>query len=647
MVHKVYSITGKIAELALENGTDFARFQPGKRRQVIDLEAVRSLIDKGLYKWCSLEVWTRHRQNYEDWTVGVDDSRTDYVTFSAPELSELNQMKDLRAALTLTKKSTGPIKEIPAAIVNSLIKAIEINNLKEIERLAPIGANGSVGKRPLNEAAKAGRIDILELLLPHCDANAVSDEYSPATALMDAVNSNQLECAKWLLKNSDPKAGNLNGDTALMAAAVKNDRKMVDLLLPVSDANARNSKGGTALMQAAKYRRLDCLLALLPVSNPDLKNEEGNSAFFVVSHACRKDSSHSRSLMAVDCLSALASVTDSKATDAEGNTMLSSMAAMSLGYPERELFKILLSTCDATHANSKGNTALMIGVSQPEIVELLLPFCDPDHKNDEGETALMIAARQGSADSVRLLVSKANANLKDKVGNTALMMSLDGMSNANRTHINFFRIALRLIPISEVDAQNSLGETPLMKSTRTDNLELFELMLPRANVDLQNVKGETALMLIPPRENEAFFELLAPISNVNIQDQNGRTALMNFPSYSTARMEKLIRLSNVDLHDKDGMTALMIAALDGNREAVDMLLEFCDARLTNFKGQTAQKLAREANNEDVAVKISRVEDIQNEQRALSVLIPDKPKKTAIKPKKIAIKPTAPRIRRGL
>lgn len=640
MVHKVYSIKGKIAELALENGTDFARFRFGKPRQEIDLKAVRSLIDKGIYKWCSLEAWTRHRQFYEDWTVGVDDSRTDYVTFSAPKLSELNEMKDLRAALTLTKKSAGPIKEIPAAIVSSLIKAIETNNIKEIERLAPIGANGSVGKRPLNEAAKAGRIDILEMLIPHCDANAVSDEYSPGTALMDAVYSGQFECAKWLIKNCDPKVGSPNGDTALMVAASNHDYRMVDLLLPVSDANSRNLKGETALIQAASHLRLDCLSALLPVSNPDLKNEEGNSAFFVVSNSCRKHSSHSRSLMAVDCLSALASVSDPKATDAEGNTMLSSMAAMSLGYPERALFKTLLSRCDATHANSIGNTALMIGVSQPEIVEMLLPFCDPDHQNDEGETALMIAARRGSADSVRLLLSKANANLKDKVGNTALMMSLDGMSNANRTHVNFFRIALRLIPISDVNVQNDLGETPLMKSMRMDCFELFELMLQRANVDLQNVQGETALMLISPRENEAFFDLLAPISNVNIQDQNGRTALMNLPSYSTERMEKLIRLSNVDLQDKDGMTALMIAALDGNVEAVDMLLEFSDACLTNLKGQTAQKLAREADNEDVAIKIARVEDIQKEQHALSVLIADKPPRTPVKP-------TAPRRRRGI
>lgn len=76
------------------------------------------------------------------------------------------------------------------------------------------------------------------------------------------------------------------------------------------------------------------------------------------------------------------------------------------------------------HRDSAGNTAFMIAVRQGHMA-LAQRLCERganiDAQNDEGETALILEAKNPrDAQSPPWLISKANVNLSDRVGRTAL-----------------------------------------------------------------------------------------------------------------------------------------------------------------------------------------------------------------------------------
>jgi ankyrin repeat protein len=265
-------------------------------------------------------------------------------------------------------------------------------------------------------------------------------------------------------------------------------------------------------------------------------------------------------------------------------------------------------------------------------IRKLLPISDANHQNGEGDTALIIAAKCCRIDAVRLLAPETDVNLRNKEGRNALMECLDALSKsssyggASRGSISNYplaamRCALRLLPLTnlEAQAQDSNGETALMKAIGNDSLELFEIILPRSDANLRNANGETALMLADFRTERAFFDLLLPLSDANIQDNKGRTALMRARSDKEA-IRVLLTRSNVNAQDNEGFTALMHAADQEWEGVVDLLLPHANVTLKNRAGETAQVLARKCGNTNLANRIRDKEVSQNEHAELQDLI---------------------------
>lgn len=107
---------------------------------------------------------------------------------------------------------------------------------------------------------------------------------------------------------------------------------------------------------------------------------------------------------------------------------------------------------------------------------------------DTGDAALHIAAKRSDAPWMGFLLQQgANPNLKDRSGNTPLII----VTNAGFNDGVQLLIALK----ADVNATNDSGETPLIKAVQVRRLDIVRTLLDAgARTDLtDNITGLTAL----------------------------------------------------------------------------------------------------------------------------------------------------------
>ncbi|KAK4196139.1 ankyrin repeat-containing domain protein [Triangularia verruculosa] len=214
---------------------------------------------------------------------------------------------------------------------------------------------------------------------------------------------------------------------------------------------------------------------------------------------------------------------------------------------------------------------------------------DPDIRDEDGLTPLMFACERSHQENViTLLDLGANASLKTAGGRTALHFAVMGDIAAP--------LILRLIASGcEVDAQDSDGETPLIRAARANKPNTINTLLDLgANASLKTAKGRTALHFTALNNITAplILRLIASNCEVDARDSDGDTPLM-----CAARANKLDTVNT--LLDKQAnpklsdytyhQTPLMWAAENGNHEIVKRLCPISDvnASATGWRNMRA------------------------------------------------------------
>lgn len=104
---------------------------------------------------------------------------------------------------------------------------------------------------------------------------------------------------------------------------------------------------------------------------------------------------------------------------------------------------------------------------------------------DSGDAPIHITVRRSDAVWMAFLLrAGANPNVRDREGNTPLMLA---------TQVRWTEGLRLLLDLRvQVDAQNRLGETALLKATQARDLETVKLLLEaRANPDIADNSGRT------------------------------------------------------------------------------------------------------------------------------------------------------------
>lgn len=186
---------------------------------------------------------------------------------------------------------------------------------------------------------------------------------------------------------------------------------------------------------------------------------------------------------------------------------------------------------------------------------------------------------------LKILFNHVNINYKDKFGNTALLNTIENNDtdkmNFIITHPQIDILATNLhgqnalIKVVEqtnyvyastlltqlknhnnfkviINQPNNLNETPILISTKKDNLELFKLFY-NYGVDLNcvDINGQSLLHHAIKNNNNEIFEILINDKNVNIniQDYDGVTPLMMVVNNNDMnKIYRLLNRENLDLN---------------------------------------------------------------------------------------------------
>lgn len=324
------------------------------------------------------------------------------------------------------------------------------------------------GSSPIIEAARAGHLEIVRMLVEHdppADVNLPDGE--GRTALLCAAENGQIRVVNYLaeLGSTYLESRDARGRTALVAAAINGHLNVVLTLAP--GRFWMPELVDSALCAAAEAGQVDVVGLLLPIAHPfaqypSLLDANNPETFTALEHAVRQGHadvvrvclqfsatiSHGSLLGAVAHSACLAELLESgflgpgriDLRDRRGRTALA--LAIEQGYYEsaRLLLKHeanpltfdmygrtpLHHAAVVSRAPTPGHKPLLKG----ELVELLLEYMDdgaPIHvQDDNGVTPLLAAVKAGAVYSVRALLRRDGAGaLRPHAGHSAFWTAIE------------------------------------------------------------------------------------------------------------------------------------------------------------------------------------------------------------------------------
>ena len=249
-----------------------------------------------------------------------------------------------------------------------------------------------------------------------------------------------------------------------------------------------------------------------------------------------------------------------------GETFL--MLACAYGHKDIVL-TLLENGADPIICDNKGNSALhhVLWSNSSEdnilgIIQTLLSWnINVNAQNNNGITPLMIACSKGYTEAILLLLDKADPNITDNKGKTALMYTCEN------EHIKIIEHLLRTYEADPLQKSNN-GISALSYAAYSGNIDVINILLHKYNPNQEEIeKAVTAACYGGHKESVIF---LGVKSNLTKHQQDILIAC------TSDDVEFIISQSSSDLStpliESTGLTPLMIASSCGSDGVVQKLL---------------------------------------------------------------------------
>lgn len=450
-------------------------------------------------------------------------------------------------------------------------------------------ASKGANSYPLYSAVINNRADVAEVLISH-GADVNHNSKSMGTPLSVAVRNNRKEIVKLLIdKGADINIKLSHGDPILMGASLDIAQILIN---NGADINVKNSEGKTPLSIAIDNNNVDMVRLLL---NHGAKINEitdrytGRTEFFSAMRV--------GSISLVELL--LQKGANINALDSNGMPPLAS----ALWYKRKDIVELLINRGADVNILSKNGDTLLQGHSHNiDMFELLLKHgVNVNAKNKYGNTLLWSVCCD-SEPSELLIKYGAGINIRNSEGRTILHLAAQSGRNI---------VAKWLIDHgSDINAQDDMGQTPIFYAVRSYNRDIHFIPYYGYEESASELSKMTrqATQLSPlsalnngypigmdTSNSKAIVELLLLNgANINATDRLGQSLLHVAPTKDITKLliDRKIHL-NIKRHN-DGATALHIAAEQGLRDVVKILLEHgADVNATDKFGNTPLHRAKE------------------------------------------------------
>jgi ankyrin repeat protein len=298
-----------------------------------------------------------------------------------------------------------------------------------LARKTDINTQNKEGRSALMIASDRGRIDVVQLLL-ESGARLDLEDSKKSTALDHAVTSGYAHIAKLLFAKGAGSKGGYTTEASVLAAttnfalqraAVSGNLNEVKMQLTAgADVNMRSENGYTALLLAVEFDYSDGTVVTYLLergADPNLPNRNGETPLMI---AARRNNRN-----AITALLAHKASVDLR--NQHGQTALH-VAAGELH--ARIVSALLTARAEVDARDEQGRTPLLLAADNEDRVPddvmewLLAKGAEVNATDNDGNTPLMLSAKSGSMSAVELLLThKANVNLKNRSGTTAIQFA--------------------------------------------------------------------------------------------------------------------------------------------------------------------------------------------------------------------------------
>ncbi|KAF5300066.1 hypothetical protein FQA39_LY11258 [Lamprigera yunnana] len=527
------------------------------------------------------------------------------------------------AAAALTRMRTDNPRAQPEK--TSIVEATVDGDVRTVRKL--LGEGRSVhetseeGESLLSLACSAGYFELAQVLLAmhaNVEDRGIKGECTP---LMEAASAGHLDIVRLLVAHgADVNAQSSSGNTPLMYGCAGGHTDVVKFLLEHgANVEDHNENGHTPLMEAASAGHVE-LAKILLMHGAGINTHSNEFKESALTLACYKGH-----LDMVRFL--LEAGADQEHKTDEMHTAL--MEASMDGHVE--VARLLLdSGAQVNMPTDSFESPLTLAAcgGHVDLAMLLIERgANIEEVNDEGYTPLMEAAREGHEEMVALLLSQgANINAQtDETQETALTLACCG---------GFSEVADFLI---KAGADIELGaSTPLMEAAQEGHLELVKYLLENnANVRAQTQTGDTALTYACENGHTDVADLLLQFgADLEHESEGGRTPLMKACRAGHLCTVQFLISKGADVNRqttnndhtplslacagghltvvelllahradpnhklKDNSTMLIEAAKGGHTTVVQLLLDYPHSMMLSQQGSVAPILPGQVSNQD-------------------------------------------------
>ncbi|KAK4881046.1 hypothetical protein RN001_004365 [Aquatica leii] len=468
------------------------------------------------------------------------------------------------AAAALTRMRTDNPRTQPEK--TSIVEATVDGDVRTVRKL--LGEGRSVhetseeGESLLSLACSAGYFELAQVLLAmhaNVEDRGIKGECTP---LMEAASAGHLDIVRLLVAHgADVNAQSSSGNTPLMYGCAGGHTDVVKFLLEHgANVEDHNENGHTPLMEAASAGHVE-LAKILLMHGAGINTHSNEFKESALTLACYKGH-----LDMVRFL--LEAGADQEHKTDEMHTAL--MEASMDGHVE--VARLLLdSGAQVNMPTDSFESPLTLAAcgGHVDLAMLLIERgANIEEVNDEGYTPLMEAAREGHEEMVALLLSQgANINAQtDETQETALTLACCG---------GFSEVADFLI---KAGADIELGaSTPLMEAAQEGHLELVKYLLENnANVRAQTQTGDTALTYACENGHTDVADLLLQFgADLEHESEGGRTPLMKACRAGHLCTVQFLISKGADVNRQttnNDHTPLSLACAGGHLTVVELLL---------------------------------------------------------------------------